>query len=91
MSISLISASDSDSVGTFVIKQEGVEPGVLATNLTNAINGVNALTAGGSTNWEGGLREGIDLFNSAGAFAVDGEIVQQAFFFSDGDPNRYVQ
>ncbi len=60
-------ASDSDSVGTFVIKQEGVEPGVLATNLTNAINGVNALTASGATNWEGGLREGIDLFNSRGS------------------------
>jgi T1SS-143 domain-containing protein len=83
-------AEDSNSVGTFVIKQEGGNSDVLAENLTNAINGVNALRASGSTNWEGGLREGIDLFNSAGAFVVDGEVVQQALFFSDGDPNKYI-
>ena len=73
--------------GTYDIVSNGI---VNATVLALAIDAVNNLNASGLTNYEAGFQSAINLINSNGLLApTAGEVLEnQAFFFSDGQPNR---
>ena len=83
-----------------------VVDGVIQTDvLEDAIAAVNALDAGGRTNYEAGLQTAIDLIQgtdgttgvsqSDGTPLLTGEdgqiVINQAYFFSDGAPNQALE
>ncbi|MEM7748597.1 MAG: VWA domain-containing protein, partial [Pseudomonadota bacterium] len=73
-------------VGTYDIVANGTATAALAA----AITAVNSLDANGWTNYEAGFQSAIDLINTNGLLSpTGGEVLEnQAFFFSDGAPNR---
>ena len=66
---------------------------VQAAQVTAAHNFVNSFTATGFTNYEAGLQEALTWIGNGSADAVNNElvgpnVVNQAIFVSDGQPNR---
>jgi len=76
---------DSHLVGTYDLRVDGV---VQETALNSANQGVNALQAGGGTNYEAGLQEAIDWVD-AGSPITGENVVNQVVFISDGVPTFY--
>jgi Ca2+-binding RTX toxin-like protein len=77
------------SVGTFKLTTNGVDS---ASQLTAAINAVNALTAQNNTNYEAGLQNSLNWINSTGASApIANADVNKLVFISDGAPNTALQ
>ncbi len=74
--------TDAASLGTFDLKSGGLQ---------SAINAVNATTAGGWTNYEAALQQAIDWSAVPGNLLSGSNTVNQAFFVSDGQPNRFLQ
>jgi hypothetical protein len=73
------------SVGTFKLTTNGVDS---ASQLTAAINAVNALTAQNVTNYEAGLQNALNWINSTGTNApIANADVNKLVFISDGAPN----
>ena len=72
--------------GTFDLVINGVKN---TAGLTSAIAAVNAMTAGGNTNYEAGLQTALDWIN--GNSAIDplaNANVNKVLFISDGAPNQ---
>jgi hypothetical protein len=74
-------SSDASALGTFDL---------VGGDLQSAIEAVNATTAGGVTNYEAGLQAAIDWSAVPGNLLSGVNVINQAFFVSDGKPNRYL-
>ncbi|HBD11640.1 MAG TPA: hypothetical protein DCZ13_05785, partial [Porticoccaceae bacterium] len=74
--------TNAQAIGTFDL--------IGGSGLADAIAAINALVLGGWTNYEAGLQLALDWAN--GLTAIDpltgANVVNQAFFISDGEPNR---
>jgi Ca2+-binding RTX toxin-like protein len=59
--------------------------------LQAAIDAVNGTKASGVTNYEAAVQQAIDWSGVPDNLLSDGNTVNQAFFVSDGKPNRYLE
>ncbi|BCZ96418.1 hypothetical protein LEG80045_06740 [Legionella pneumophila] len=73
------------TVGTFNLIQNGT---LQSTQVNNAHNGVNSLTAGGGTNYEAAFIEALDWVNNNGPLTANNPL-NQVLFLSDGVPTYY--
>ncbi|WP_275477697.1 enhanced entry virulence factor RtxA [Legionella pneumophila] len=73
------------TVGTFNLIQNG---SVQSTQVNNAHNGVNSLTAGGGTNYEAAFNQALNWVNNNGPLTAN-DPLNQVLFLSDGVPTYY--
>ncbi len=81
--------TEAQAIGTFNIRSNGAG----GIDLVDATTQVNAINAGGFTNYEAGYQQALHWVNTGNPLTsadVGGqEVINQVIFISDGDPNRW--
>jgi len=68
----------------------GAEFDLKSGELDDALAYVNGMTAEGWTNYEAGLQDALNWVNGGGPL-TGSDVINQAFFISDGEPNRALE